>query len=60
MVKKIKIPGAESAEHSNPGQQMLIRSLLKPDSLIKEGMAAGKKTLAGIGGEGPGKKLGAR
>lgn len=56
--KKVKIPGSESGKHSNPGQQITVRSLLKPDSMIKEGMAAGKKTLASIKKEMPGKNLG--
>jgi len=58
MGKKSKIPGSESGKHSNPGQQINIRSLLKPDSMIKEGMSAGKKTLAGISKTAPGKNLG--
>ena len=58
MGKKVKIPGSESGKHSNAGQQILTRSLLQPDSMIKEGMAAGKKTLASISKKAPGKNLG--
>ena len=55
-----KIPGPEKGKHTNPGQQVTVRSLLQPDSMIKENMAAGKKTLGAINGSLPGKKLGAK
>ena len=59
--KKVKIPGSETNKFVGPGQQVDVRDLLSPDSLITEGMAKGKATLSKIGGGSlPGKDLGAK
>ncbi len=58
--KKVKIPGAEKNKFVGPGQQVEVRDLLSPGSLITEGMAKGNEFRSKSGGSLPGKQLGTK